>query len=117
VALVHHHLVLSAKVANPPTTFKQGREWLAALVQQLDMQILAPATGAYCSIAGNRGLTVLIPITTSHITMHTWDEQDPARIELDVYSCKPFDVRTILHHLAPLQASNICYKFFDRNGL
>ena len=115
--LVHHHLVLSAAVKQPPKTFKAGREWLAALVQQLDMYILAPATGAYCQTKGNRGLTVLIPITTSHITMHTWDEEDPARLELDVYSCKPFDVRTILNHLAPLQASNIKYKFFDRNGL
>ena len=81
------------------------------------MQVLAPPTGAYCSDVGNRGLTILVPITTSHLALHIWDEPDPARLELDVYSCKAFDPQTIYDHLVSLEPIEIKSKFFDRNLL
>ena len=83
--LVHQHLVVSALITRPLTTLVQGQQWILDLVDLLDMQVLAPPTGAYCSDVGNRGLTILVPITTSHLALHIWDEPDPARLELDVY--------------------------------
>jgi S-adenosylmethionine/arginine decarboxylase-like enzyme len=37
------------------------------------------------------GMTAVLPITTSHITIHTWPVLGRARVIID--SCKPFDAR------------------------
>lgn len=37
------------------------------------------------------GVTAVLPITTSHITIHTWPLQRRARIIID--SCRPFDAK------------------------
>ena len=49
----------------------------------------------YCNMPGNRGITAVAIIETSHIAMHIWDEPKPALMQMDVYSCGEFDVTQI----------------------
>jgi S-adenosylmethionine/arginine decarboxylase-like enzyme len=39
----------------------------------------------YCNMPGNRGITAIAIIETSHIAMHIWDEPKPALMQMDVY--------------------------------
>jgi S-adenosylmethionine/arginine decarboxylase-like enzyme len=63
---------------------------------------------------GNRGLTVASIIETSHIVMHTWDECDPAIIQLDVYTCGPFDPQIVLAWLQQYNPIKVDTKYIDR---
>lgn len=65
-------------------------------------------------MTGNRGLTVASIIETSHIVMHTWDECDPAIIQLDVYTCGPFDTEQVFEWLKQYAPIKTEYKYIDR---
>ena len=78
------------------------------------MKLLMGPYAKYVDIPGNRGLTVASIIETSHIVMHTWDECDPAIIQLDVYTCGPFDPNIVFEWLEQYQPTKIDYKYIDR---
>ena len=59
----------------------------------------------YCENIGNRGLTAVTIIETSHMAMHVWDEDNPALIQLDVYSCKDLDEEIVFSYLYKFYAS------------
>ena len=68
----------------------------------------------YCPMPGNRGLTVATIIETSHIVMHTWDECNPALIQLDVYTCGPFNPADVLDWLKQYDPIKVEHKYLDR---
>ena len=71
---------------------------------------------AYSDLEGNRGLTGIVVIETSHIALHCWDEKMPYLLQLDVYSCKEFDEQIIFKELAIFNPTKIDYKFLDREN-
>ena len=88
----HKHLILNAKVTNPINCDKECEGWLTNLVKLIDMEILVPPMVKYCDIEGNEGVTGVVVITTSHISIHIWPQQPQPYIRMDVYSCKDFDL-------------------------
>lgn len=85
------HLVITGKITNPPKSVRQLNKWVKRLVEKIDMKILSGPHTVYCDKEGNRGITSLTAIETSHIAIHVWDEPEPAIIEVDVFSCKDFN--------------------------
>ena len=63
------------------------------------MKVLAGPFTAYCANEGNVGWSGTCIIETSHIAIHCWNEPKPNVIQLDVYSCKEFDINEITHWL------------------
>jgi len=64
---------------------------------------------------GNRGLTVAAIIETSHVVLHSWDEQDPAMLQLDVYTCGAFDPRLVFEWIEEYyNPVKMEYKYLDR---
>jgi len=64
---------------------------------------------------GNKGLTVMAVIETSHIVMHVWDEVSPALIQLDIYSCGDFDEHDVCKKISKdFDLSKIEYKYLNR---
>ena len=54
-------------------------------------------------------------IETSHIVIHIWDETNPGLLQLDIYSCKEFDLKLVVTHLEEyFNVSKMQYKFLDR---
>lgn len=100
----HKHLMLRAYVNNPPRATGVAINWLKDLVADLDMKILQGPFSSYVSQPGNMGLTAVVMIETSHIAFHVWDEQDPALLQLDIYTCGSLDVEKALKDID---------KFFD----
>ena len=114
--LVHHLLVVNARIKNPPKDPVFITQWKEQLVKDIGMKILMGPYAVYSDMTGNQGLTVVTIIETSHIALHIWDEDEPAVLRLDVYSCAEFEVQTILDAIEQFEPTYIDYKFLDRTG-
>ena len=114
MALVHQHVIIRADVLNPPTKPKLVAQQVKDLIERIGMKIMMGPYAKYCKMPGNRGLTVATIIETSHIVMHTWDESNPALIQLDVYTCGPFNPPDVLDWLKQYDPIKIEYKYLDR---
>ena len=66
------------------------------------------------SYAQHKSLTAVTIIETSHIAMHIWDEDDPAMMQLDVYTCGPLDPYDVVEHLAEFDPVLVEMKYLDR---
>lgn len=114
MAVVHEHLLVRAWVEEPIVDLQEALYWVYDLVHIMGMKVLAPATGAYCPREDLRGVTVVVPIETSHVAIHIWDECRPALVELDVFSCKEVDPAAIMAHLSSMRPVRVETKFLDR---
>jgi len=92
----HKHLIIRAEVNRPITSEKEIKKWLRNLVKKIDMNIIKGPYASYVSKEGNRGITGIVMIETSHIAMHVWDETSPALVQCDVYSCAEFSSNEVL---------------------
>lgn len=114
MALVHKHLIIRAEVDVAPFNEEWTIEWLRDIVKKLDMKVCAGPIAKYVEMVGNRGLTAVVIIETSHIAIHCWDEPMPNLIQFDVYSCGEFDPKVILDELEQFGIRKVEYKFLDR---
>ena len=85
------------------------------LIASLNMKVFIGPYAKYCDMQGNKGLTVMAVIETSHIVMHVWDEVNPALMQFDVYSCGELDVENICNKIKEdFEITKIEYKFLNR---
>ena len=89
--LVHKHLIIRAEASKPPTDEEQLQNWMREFIESINMKEFMGPYVKYCNMPGNRGITAVAIIETSHIAMHIWDEPKPALLQMDVYSCGEFD--------------------------
>ena len=111
---VHKHLIIRAEVNRPLVTERELRKWLRNLVKKIDMKIIKGPYAAYVSKEGNRGLTGIVMIETSHISIHIWDEELPALVQCDVYSCAEFSIGEVLRHFVVMEPVKIEHMLLDR---
>ena len=117
MAEVHKHLIIRAETNKTPTDPAWAHQWLTKLVKKIGMKICQGPITAYVNVPGNKGLTGLVVIETSHIVLHIWDEQNPGLFQLDVYSCKTFDLDIVISCLKEsFDVKKLQYKFLDRTS-
>lgn len=114
MALVHKHLIIRAEVNNTPKSTQWAHKWLTQLVEKIGMVICQGPITAYVNDEGNRGLTGVVVIETSHIALHCWDEETPGLLQLDVYTCAPFKESIIFEEIKQFDPVKIEYKYLDR---
>lgn len=112
--LEHKHLIVRAELANPPKCTTAIDMWMKDLVDKIGMKILMGPYSVYSDMVGNRGLTAVTIIETSHIAMHVWDECEPAIIQLDVYTCSTLNIEDVFEAIACFEPSKVEYKYIDR---
>ena len=115
--LDHKHLVLRAEVKDCPKkeALHEILEWMKQLIDKIDMKLMQGPSITYVDQPGNRGTTCMALIETSHIVIHIWDETNPGLLQLDIYSCKEFDLKSVVIHLEEyFNVCNMQYKFLDR---
>ena len=110
----HKHLIIRAEVNHPPMTEKYVRLWLRKLVRKIDMNIIKGPYASYVNKEGNRGVTGVVMIETSHIAIHVWDEDRPALVQCDVYSCAEFSSNEVLAEFLPMDVVKIDHILLDR---
>lgn len=111
---LHKHLIVRAEVLLPPTDETEVTDQVKSLIESIEMKVLMGPFAKYVTVEGNRGLTVATIIETSHVVMHTWDEQSPALIQLDVYTCGDLDTHKVFDWLQQYQPTKIMHKYLDR---
>ena len=115
--LDHKHLVLRAEVTECPSqdSLNEVLNWMKELIVKIDMKLMHGPSITYVDQPGNRGTTCMALIETSHIVIHIWDETNPGLLQLDIYSCKEFDLKSVVSHLEEyFNVSKMQYKFLDR---
>ena len=110
----HKHLIIRAEVIRPITSEKEIKKWLRNLVKKIDMNIIKGPYASYVSKEGNRGITGIVMIETSHIAMHVWDEVTPALVQCDVYSCAEFSSSEVLMEFVVMEPTKIEHILLDR---
>lgn len=110
----HKHLIIRAEANNPPTSPAWVHSWLNHLVEKIGMKVCQGPVTAFVDVPGNRGVTGVVIIETSHIAIHVWDEGNPGLVQMDVYTCGPFDPNTIFNELGQFDLVKLEYKYFDR---
>jgi len=116
---MHKHLVLTALVDNPPKSELVIERFLNQLVELVDMEIFMPAKAKYCDDPCNSGVTGVVVITTSHASIHIWDNVPgnpyPGMLQMDLYSCKDFYAEDVLAFVETYFDANIVsYQVIDR---
>ena len=113
--LIHKHLIIRAEANRVPTDEEQLTIWLTEFIDSIGMKILMGPYVKYCTMEGNRGITGIAVIETSHIAIHVWDEPNPALMQIDVYSCAEFDPYKIAEKIKnDFDVVKIDYKYLNR---
>ena len=110
----HKHLIIRAEVNRPLKGEKETKQWLRKLVKKIDMKIIKGPYASYVSKEGNRGITGVVMIETSHIAVHVWDETTPALVQCDVYSCAEFSSNEVLAEFLDMEVVKMDHIMLDR---
>ena len=113
---LHKHLIIRAEVNRPLTTTKEDKKWLRKVVKKIDMIILKGPYADYVTKEGNRGVTGVVIIETSHIAIHVWDETSPALVQCDVYSCAQFSGNEVMTEFIEMDVVKIDKMMLDRGN-
>lgn len=114
---LHNHILLNGRVNNPPRDIEKTNQWMRELVQAIDMKIIQGPFSSYVDKPGNRGLTSTVMIETSHIAFHVWDEEDPALLQFDLYTCSTLPVPTVLKWIDEFMSfKSYTYLVFERES-
>ena len=114
MVLEHKHLIIRAQLQVPPICAEEIVVWMRNLVEKINMKILMGPYAIYSDMVGNKGLTAVTIIETSHIALHIWDEVHPALMQLDVYTCSKLNPKDVFDAFKCFDPVNFEYKFIDR---
>jgi S-adenosylmethionine/arginine decarboxylase-like enzyme len=115
--IYHKHLLVNAKITNAVKSEAQGIEFLTNLVDKIDMKIIKGPFASYVNVEGNRGLTGIVMIETSHIAFHIWDEVRPGLIQFDLYTCGQLELDKVLSIFKEtFDIVTLDYILFDREN-
>jgi S-adenosylmethionine/arginine decarboxylase-like enzyme len=96
---LHNQIILNGYAENPIKNTEDAINWLSELVEKIGMKVVQGPYSSYVDKEGNRGLTAMVMIETSHIAFHIWDEQDPALVQFDLYTCSTLDVSLVVSEI------------------
>lgn len=113
----HKHLIVRADIGWSPKEedLNNVSDWIRSLIKKIQMKLLAGPYTTYVKEKGNKGMTSVAIIETSHIALHIWDETNPGLMQLDVYSCADFSPQDVFDEVEKMfDTKKIEYKFLDR---
>ena len=100
----HKHLIVRVNIGWCPQKEDLNKisDWIRSLIKKIDMKLLAGPYTTYVNEKGNKGMTSVAIIETSHIALHIWDEVSPGLMQLDVYSCANFNPQDVFNKVDEL---------------
>jgi len=119
--LKHKHLILAVDCKYPPKDAEEIKAFLSFLIKRVDMNIakspelLQNPMAYYCGCPGNEGVTGVAILETSHCAAHSWDTEYPAKLQVDLYSCKEFDVPFVIDLCNSFSIVKGSYMVIDRD--
>lgn len=115
MTIQHKHLLLNATISRPMKAETEAIEFLRSLVERIDMKIIQGPFATYIDNPGNKGITAIVMIETSHIAFHIWDETDPAVLQFDLYTCGSLNADDVLDMLRRhFEIQHMDWHLYDR---
>jgi S-adenosylmethionine/arginine decarboxylase-like enzyme len=115
MSIEHKHILINAKVNNPLNSYEEAIEFLNDLVEKVGMKVLMGPHASYVTTPGNQGVTAIVGIETSHIAFHIWDEEQPARLQFDLYTCGALDKDIVINAVRrKFDVVSADYRIYDR---
>lgn len=111
----HQHLLIRGFCNKPFVNTDSLNEWFKNLVNKIDMTVVAGPTSIYVDDEGNEGITGTVTLATSHSSIHIWDRLKEPLFQFDIYSCKKYEVQTVINHLNEMELLNFDWVAIDRN--
>jgi S-adenosylmethionine/arginine decarboxylase-like enzyme len=112
----HQHLLVKALCRKPIRSEKALNEWFTQLVNKVGMVVVAGPTSVYVDEPGNEGLTGTVTLATSHASIHIWDATEPSMFQFDIYSCKKYELQTVIDHLNEMDLISFDWMMIERNN-
>lgn len=113
---IHQHLLVRGFCKKPFIKVEELNEWFKSLVNNIDMVVVAGPTTIYVNEEGNEGITGTVTLATSHASIHIWDRLEKPLFQFDIYSCKNYDIQTIINHLNVMEVLDFEWLDIDRNN-
>jgi len=115
MSVEHKHILINAKVNNSLGSTEDAVSFLKDLVEKVGMKILMGPHATYVDTPGNKGVTAIVGIETSHIAFHVWDEEVPAKLQFDLYTCGSLDKDVVIEAVKNrFELVSADYRIFDR---
>lgn len=111
----HKHVIVRAYVNNPPSSEKQLSDWCIDCINMVGMRVIGGPLVVYSDMEGNKGYTAVAILDFSHLSIHCWDEISPGLIEFDLFSCKDFDVESVINKLNDFGLVSYSHIVVDRD--
>ena len=113
--LKHEHLLVRAELTESIRNTQAVEEWLSSLITAIDMQTLKGPFSIYSTMPGNTGITAGAILSTSHIMLHTFEDDNYTLLQLDVYSCSCINIDTVVSYIESFfKPYAVEFKFLDR---
>ena len=115
MSVEHKHILINARVNNSLGSTEDAVSFLKDLVERVGMKILMGPHATYVDTPGNKGVTAIVGIETSHIAFHVWDEEVPAKLQFDLYTCGSLDKDVVIEAVKErFELVSDDYRIFDR---
>ena len=115
MSVEHKHILINAKVNNSLGSTEDAVSFLKDLVERVGMKILMGPHATYVDTPSNKGITAIVGIETSHIAFHVWDEEVPARLQFDLYTCGSLDKNVVIEAVKErFELVSADYRIYDR---
>jgi S-adenosylmethionine/arginine decarboxylase-like enzyme len=112
----HQHLLVKAFCKSPIKSETDLNQWFKDLVKKVGMVVVAGPTSIYIDEDGNEGITGTVTLATSHASIHIWDALETPMLQFDIYSCKKYDIQTVIDHLDAMDLVSFDWMMIDRNN-
>jgi S-adenosylmethionine decarboxylase len=106
-------MIVTAKVGYIPTNPEFLKEWMIRVVESVNMKVINGPHVCYSDVKDNEGWTGVAVLDFSHIAIHTWPKD--SLIEFDLFSCKDFDVSTVIEELKYFELKDYTVKIINRD--
>lgn len=110
-------MIVDAIINKPPTNEEFVSNWFKKVVDAVGMKLLAEPLVKYCKAENNEGIAAVCLISTSHLSLHVWDKENPPYLKFDLYSCSDFAPIMVLKFIDEFEPTNLTFKIIDRNML
>lgn len=96
------HLIVDGKAYNTELLCKTEAlsKWLIGITQLLGMKVIkGPICVETATFGPDAGITGVVIVSESHLAVHTWPERGDCTVNIDIFSCRPFDALKIFNQI------------------
>jgi S-adenosylmethionine/arginine decarboxylase-like enzyme len=107
-------MLLNMALRKPPREPAQVEDWLSRVVEKVRMKVMREPWAGWDDTPGNEGVTGDVILTTSHCSIHIWNNAEPPYAKADLYSCAEFEPGEFLEMIREFEPYWFEYAVVDR---